>query len=407
MKAFFSAWIAGGLLLFYFGPIDWAGAQTPAVALYVGLSWVMFLWGSASSKRKGTFTPFSWQPRSQKVARVVMGLHAGLAIFYVFVTTGRSALSADAYSLDLGGVYASYGEFSATLQLGPVTQLMILAKAALFPLALLVFVQYFKRDRLVVLLFIGPLLISSLFRGTDKEILDGLILVTTAAYLHGMLTVRRFVAGAALITGALSLFFFRRVGRFGGEVPACLPDSETCFNYDSFVSEQFGRSAEMLSVFLAHYLTNGYQGLSNAFGLSWQPNWGVGHLPSVKHTLCSLGDQACPTGDYQQALTASGWDAESRWTSVYPVLANDLSFWLVPIFMFLVGVAFQRSMSAWRLTGDPAAGASLAIIAVFVIYSSANMQIAISIDWTLATIVFLYIAPWRRMQVAEHVPERV
>lgn len=412
MKSFFSAWIAGGLLLFYFGPVEWSGASTPSVALYVSLCWGLFLVGAAmASRSKGTPTPVAWQPRSRKMALIVMSVNAALTLFYVASTTGRSAFRAEDYSGDLGAVYADYAEYSSSLELSGIEQLVILAKAPLFPVALLVFIQYFRRDRLIVALFVVPLVISSLFRGTDKEIADLLILVGVAAYLHGMLTWRRVVLGMTAVVGALSLFFFRRIGRFEGDAPTCLPGSETCFNYDSFIAQELGKSAEMLVIFLTHYVTNGYQGLSHAFGLQWTPNWGVGHLPPVKSSMCGWLNQGCSTGDYQDSLTASGWDAGNRWTSVYPVLANDLSFWLVPLFMLLLGVVYARSMNMWRSSKDPAAGATIAVVAMFVAYSSANMQIAISLEWAFATVVFLYVTPWRRSRsdpgsVGEGVPRQ-
>ena len=99
--------------------------------------------------------------------------------------------------------------------------------------------------------------------------------------------------------------------------------------------------------------------------------------------------------DYQQSLTAIGWDARARWTSVHSVLANDLSFWLVPIYFMLVGVVLQRAVNAWSRSKDPTSGATIIVVTMFFVYSSANMQIAITFDWAAATILLLYVTPWR------------
>lgn len=397
MVVFYNAWVAIGLVLYYFGPVDWPGRDHPNVALYVVLCVICFDIGYLIQRREpGTARPLPVVPTSTMKARAVVFSYAVLTFIYLAAVTGRVVLNPADYSLDFGAVYAEYGQALADRQVTPVVQLVILAKACLFPFALVTFIDRFPSDRIVVALFLAPMLISSLFRGTDKEIVDVLLLAIVAAFLHRLVNWRTAVL-LGCVPLALGLFLVRRLERFGNDLPKCLPESGVCFDYDSLPARLFGEQFEVLYVFVTTYVTNGYEGLSNAFGLAWQPNYGLGQLPPIKRILCSVLDTGCGVGDYQASLTASGWDASTLWTSVYTVIANDVSFWLVPAWLLLLGAAYRRCLVIWRGTGDAVAGAGILMTTIFWVYSSANMQIAISLDWVLASLLVLYLAPWRRI----------
>lgn len=393
---FINVWVLGTLVVFYLGPIAWLGARSSDVLLYVVFCLVAFnvgAWVSLPLPENRRSIATNLLPTTRAGARTVVGLYAVASLIYIFLVTGRSALDVTAYSLDFGAVYSEYGAMVARRQAGYGELLITFIRAVLFCLGLAIFVQRAGSDWLVSILFVGPMVVSSLFRGTDKEIVDIVVLLAVVAYLRGVLT-RRAILLLGAVPVVMSLFLMRRIGRFGGDLPSCLPDSGVCFNYNSAAARWLGDWAEVLYVFLANYLTNGYQGLSYALHLRWEPNYGVGHLMPIKRALCSVSDGLCVAGDYQASLTAAGWDASSKWTSVYTPIANDLSFWLVPVYLFLLGVLMGRVRRNWAETKDPTAGAALVLIVMFWVYSSANMQIAISFDWALATILFLYLAPW-------------
>jgi hypothetical protein len=74
-----------------------------------------------------------------------------------------------------------------------------------------------------------------------------------------------------------------------------------------------------------------------------------------------------------------------------------VSFWFVPVWLLIFGAAFCRCLVMWRGNQDAVAGAGIVMATIFWVYSSANMQIAITLEWALATVLVLYIAPWRRI----------
>lgn len=397
MVIFFNLWVAFSVALYYFGPVDWAGRGSADVALYVGLCVIAFDIGYLLRRRTpGAPKPIPIIPTTTFASRGIVIAHAVLTFIYLAAITGRVAINPADYSLNFGAVYTEYGLAIANRQLTLAVQIVTLVKACLFPLALVTFVDRFKSDKIVVAVFLIPMVVSSLFRGTDKEIADVIILLIVAAFLHGLLK-WRVAAVLVSVPLAVQLFLTRRLERFRGDLPRCLPDSGVCFNYDSVTARLFGDRFEVLYVFITNYVTNGYQGLFNAFALTWQPNYGLGQLPPIKRTLCNALEIGCRVSDYQASLTASGWNASARWTTAYTVIANDVSFWLVPVWLLVLGAAFRRCLAMWDGARDAVAGAGIVLVTIFWVYSSANMQIAISLDWTLATVLLLYIAPWRRI----------
>lgn len=399
MIAFINAWVTFTLVLFYAGPIDWPGAETPTVALYVLACLLLFDLGYLSTRRHDLVQrPMRGVPRSRPGALAVVCVYSGINLALVGAVTGKSVLSTSSYSLDYGQVYDDYQASISHLALPAFFGVLLLVKAALFPVVLVLLVQRFRTDFAYGAILVVPMVISSLFRGTDLEIIDLAVIIFGIAYLHGMLTKRRLLYAFVAVLGILELFLARRLSRFGSDLPACLPDSNACFDADGWVSRTLGQRVEVLFVFVTNYVTNGYQGLSYAFQLPWTPNWGFGHLPTLGGSICRFA-AACPTDSYQQELTQSGWDSSNKWTTAYTVIANDLSFWLVPIFLFYLGVVSSRCLNSWRSARDPAAGAGLVLVLMFWVYSSANMHLAITLDWAVATVVLLYVAPWRRERV--------
>ncbi|MFJ6131747.1 hypothetical protein [Janibacter terrae] len=318
-----------------------------------------------------------------------MAAYALAMLTHLYLVTGKNPFSPSSYTAGLGETYLDFTQNQGVQAGGALLILITLLRAALFPFALMIFVDRFTRDKISISLLIVPLLVSSVLRGTDKEIFDVIVIGFVGAYLHGRLN-KRALGFLVAVPAMLSLFVTRRQARFGDALPTCLPGGTACFDYDSWVGRTFGPSAEILYVFAANYATNGYQGLSMALSSPFNWNAGLGHMPPVKASACSLLNVACDMPDYQTQLLGQGWDTRTKWTSAYSLLANDLTFLLVPIYMLAFGLLFSRSLASWRRHQDAFSGCSLILITMLIVYASANLQITISLDWAVATIVFGY-----------------
>ena len=307
------------------------------------------------------------------------------------MVSGKFLLNPSSWSLNFGEVYISYIE--TVTSRGPnslITYIFLVAKALLFPLFIYIFFRYYKEKPLLAFTVLFFFIASSFMRGTDKESIDAAFMLIVVMYLHGNLR-KVFVLGTLSTPILLYLFVARKLGRLGGNYPDCLPDSEVCFNYNSYWAETFGPSFEVGRVMLTHYITNGYEGLHLATNLPFDFNYGLGHLTPLKNAICSLTGLGCELNSYNLKLLEIGWNTDFRWVSAYTYLANDLSWILVPLYFLFVGYIYSIAENQWQKKKTPSASVTIFLVALLFLYSSANMQIAISMDWVFTTFLFLYI----------------
>lgn len=396
LTIFFNIWVIMTLVVFYFGPISWPGADSTEVALYVLLCLGLFNLGTLYKPGMVRSHPLDFMlPTKPRTIGVLIFAFLVLSALRIASITGKNPILPGSYSLDFGQVYQEFEQSLQQRNVGLFEIIITLSRALLYPSVLLLFLESFRSNRLIAISIAASFIVSGLLRGTDKEFVDLFVLAAVATYYHGLLT-RRVILFAAIAPVILGSFLLRRLGRFDGTLPNCLPQSEACFYFHSFVAQTFGQNMEILWVFVSNYLTQGYQALYYAFQLQFDFNFLVGHLPALKHALCSFTGIGCDMLDYQDKLVGVGWDTQHRWTSVYPVIANDVSFWGVPIYMAFLGVVYSISIKSWKEHKDVFSLAALSVIAEFFIYSSANMQIAVTLDSVFATLVFIYLAPFRR-----------
>lgn len=399
MIKFANIWVLLILALFYFGSVSWPGAQEPWTALLVIASLLAFNlgWYLTSVPQSSVFTDLvksrtgtARRLLTREVSFVVLITLAILTAISIEIGTGRSMFALSSWSLDHAAVYESFQVRVQNIgRLNTGQQIVIIAKSILTPVGLVVFALHFRTYWWTSALFLLPIVASAFMRGTDKETFDAALLTLIAMLYYK--TGRRLLRYAPLfVVVVIWLFIDRKVARYGGQLPTCLPNTLACMNYDSMAAK-ISPNLEFGLVILTSYLTNGYQGLAYAFHLPHDFTWGVGHLPPIKRIICQTAKIGCDTFGYNERLIGVGWDTRFRWSSAYTTLADDFSFYGIPLYMLFLGRATKLAEAAWATYKDPISLATLMLIGMFFAYSSANMQIAISLEWATAWIALVYL----------------
>lgn len=123
------------------------------------------------------------------------------------------------------------------------------------------------------------------------------------------------------------------------------------------------------------YLTQGYYGMSQALTLNWTPMFGLGNsmfvVDMITDNLCDIHQYT-----YQAKLELLGWDSKVRWHSIYTWIANDVSFYGVPIIMFMIGAIFGMMFKDAIVTQNPFARISLFFFILLILFIPCNNQIA-------------------------------
>lgn len=392
MLKFINIWALITLALFYLGPIPWPMTTSPDVGLYVLLCLASFNFAYY-------MTPASLSARvrptelfvSEKAEYFLIVAYFVLVVTTNYFATQRWMFDPSAYTGGLGDIYDQY-QTAAREQAEGVSAAQLpftFARMLIFPFVLMAFVRNIGKDRLKVAMIGIIFLSSSVFRGTDKEVFDLALILLVGMFYKRLLT-RNMLLFGPMVFGAFLLFTERRIGRFGDSLPACLPDGVSCFNFQSGLGA-VSETLEIAYVFVSSYLTMGYNALGLTFDLDANWQYGFGHLPPVQLIGCRIFDAVCDANTYQRQLSLVGWDPGINWTSVYPVLANDFTYFGVPLYFLFMGLMLKNFEFSWKANRNLGALCGIMLITQFMLFSSANMQVAASLDWTMSFLAFFYL----------------
>ncbi|MGO4303099.1 hypothetical protein [Cupriavidus sp. RAF12] len=406
---FFCVWALLPLFLMFWGPFDFQ-LDNPdtligflfACVLAFGLGYTLF----APSTRVEIARHPRPHPRINAFFVAACVLSALLVEPSIYAYTGKHVWQIDSV-LNQREVYLEL--LSALEQGSPLRKVMSALRGLSAPLILLVlptaavyWPDLARRARWSILGVVLCFLLFSLFRGTDKEMGDLLVFFFTGiaiaagfrslrgAQIDRKAFVRRAAIGFCVIMVFVTLFTLRKAARMQGALSFCLYNDVACFTVDTgsdfvnFIRFSFG----MLSA----YLNQGYYGLSVALNTDFNWTYGIGHSSFLVSFFSSFFDSESIYQDgLMYALRAGGWDDRYVWSSAFPWLASDLTFWGVPPFMFLIGAIYSRAWFAAIAKRSLSGIMVFALLSIFIVYLPANNQLAQSPDYYVATVVWLAI----------------
>jgi len=420
-------YVAATVFVFMFGPFDWPVENWPTLLSFLSATMLaMWLGFRFAVARRATGTTFGGWGRI-----IAFAASASLLILFVAapIYTGRMPWEVLSALSDQGAAYRAFQdqlEVTAGLR-GPIALARVLTWPLVFaslPLGILHWAEMSGRLRVLMLAAIGSIVVSSILRGTDREIAD-LIIVTGGAsavlisrkIVFEGLTIRNlfrryFVAATAslvLLGIATALFAQRKEERFISTTALCIAWSEQnprgiCADLDHpwflLLDDQQRFAASMA----AAYLSQGYYGLSLSLGLDdFSTTWGLGNAPFAMAAYISLtGDEELYKKSYTFRLREIGWSDEHQWSTMFPWIANDISFSMVPIFMLLIGAIFGASWRDAVFARNDCGAVVFVILLLMMGYIPANSQITLVPDDLFAFITWTF--AWRvtRRQAAWH-----
>jgi hypothetical protein len=152
---------------------------------------------------------------------------------------------------------------------------------------------------------------------------------------------------------------------------------------------------------LASYVGQGYYGLSLALQEPFVWTYGVGHSRFLVWLAeKAMGEQHDEMLDrtYPYRVESDyGWDGYSKWISLYPWLAGDVTFFGVPVVVFLLGRLLGLT---WldAIGGNPVAVVLFSLTAVTVCYISANPNVFQAAN--TVCVFYFYLLWWLQSRVS-------
>jgi hypothetical protein len=425
-------YVAATVFVFIYGPFDWPVENWPTLLGFLTATMLaLWLGFRVTVARRATGTSFGgWG------SIIAFGAAASLLILFVAapIYTGRMPWEVLSALSDQGAAYrALQDQLEVTAgSRGPIALARVLTWPLVFaalPLGILHWAEMSGRLRMLMLAAIGPIVVSSILRGTDREIADliivaggaSVVLISRKIVFEGLkicnLFRRYFVAAMAslvLLGIATALFAQRKEERFVYTTGLCIAWSEQnprgiCADLDRPGFLLLDDQQRFVASMAAAYLSQGYYGLSLSLGLDdFSTTWGLGNAPFAMAVYISLtGDEELYRKSYTFRLREIGWSDEHQWSTMFPWIANDISFPMVPVFMLLIGAIFGASWRDAVFARNDCGAVVFVILLLMMGYVPANSQITLVPDdlfalitWTFAWRFTRRQAPWQATTLA-------
>lgn len=159
--------------------------------------------------------------------------------------------------------------------------------------------------------------------------------------------------------------------------------------YVSVNTSSFGEIMSSGMLGLSFYISHGYVGLSTCFDLPFEPTYGA----TIFHGLATT---FLPQATYNSLWESSylmrnqmysGWQSLQVWSTIFPWLASDISFFLVPVVMFFMGRFMGRAWKHAFINKNPYAFLMMSQLMIFAFMIPANNQLFHSYGNSAGTIL--------------------
>ncbi|MDZ4057270.1 MAG: hypothetical protein U1D69_09935 [Polynucleobacter sp.] len=410
-------------LLFLIGSLS---ADAPSIHLLImfvvfayGLFYVGYRLGVLTKKRK------IFHDQKAASTRIVVLVVALGAIYYTvfsltmladFGVTSFGAL-ADAI-LNPGASYKAKLEvFEQRVIVGGVnriTQILVLASilyAAMIPVLVCYWERVSRHLRAFALFSVGLYAIAFLAIGTMKGIGD--IILFVAAGVAVRISTRSVVLSKvarrsiqlAVFILAVSAAVYMGAGQVSRAQEFQLVESRVVGDISqSVVARTFGYDVAFGFYSTLAYPSHGYLGLAYNLDQDFVFSRGAGLSPAFEsYRYQYLGGESNAVLTYPARTEfRTGWPAGMYWSTIFPWIASDLTFFGAGLFMGLVGFVFARVWLRCVAVRDPVALTVLGQIFVFVAFIPANNQVLMQRQgfWILvALLLFVLLKLMARVRV--------
>jgi hypothetical protein len=402
------AYLGVTIIAFVAGPFDWpVDNWTTLLCFLAAVTLAMYGGFRLALTRPAVGAPFDgWR------LVIVLGAIANVVILFPAAYAYTGKMPWDVFSA-LRDQQAAYEELQQTLLLTADTRTpVVLARTlaapltfAVVPLGLLHWGRMSIQLRILFVVSIGSTLAFSILRGTDREIAD-LVLISGAATMiklarlivHEKIRlsdiVRRYAlgiifAGLAFLAAA-TLFIDRKEGRVTDIHYFCFDETTICADFDHPILRAFGERGQFALVMAAAYASNGYYGLSLALGLNFHSTFGLGHAPFLMKAYSDLvGSDALYEQSYTYRLRELGWDDLRVWSTMFPWIANDIGFLMMPVLMLVIGWIFGGTWRDAVLAREDRAAIVFAFMTIMIAYIPANSQLTLVSDSYFSFVVWI------------------
>lgn len=389
-----AGYLAFGVLVTTFGPLEYLGYQSLIVAAYVGLIVIVFGLGFTLGSRMRIRRKAIWRKdQNQSILTFIFRASLLLAVLmmtYELLNAVRTgglnfslANSANAYI----GTYTNYvrntGSYGMRFLITSMGSLPLFIAQVL---GLFYFKELDRNTRLAVsYLFIVTILVYTLGGGKQKQFGDIMIYMVSVLLAKQAATGRLKFKTVAIVAGVLlagtyvllSLLAFRYQA-IGINLSRLNFNLHPLINYHEgyWLESVLGETLAFPIVMFSGYLGQGYYGLSLSMEqpFTWTAFAGSSYSVSVILNQFFGADFWVEKSYPYLVGDATGWN-QAKWHTVFAWLASDLTFSGVVLFMGVMGFLYGRAWREILVHKNPFAIMMFALMNIGLAYTPANNQL--------------------------------
>lgn len=143
---------------------------------------------------------------------------------------------------------------------------------------------------------------------------------------------------------------------------------------------------------LGVYISHGYVGLSTCFDISYVPTFGASTFRGLASTFLpkEVYDSLWVSSYLMRNQSNTGWPALQKWSTIFPWLASDISFFLIPLVMLFMGRFMARVWKNAIADKNPYAFLLMSQLMIFAFMIPANNQLFHSYGNAVGTIIIYF-----------------
>ena len=454
-------YLAFTVFMFFFGPVEWNVPSAAKLLIFLlinyGGLWFGYSWGI----RRGRITLRQSQVGEVGIVRMppqLMRLLLWSMLFNIFSTMVRlHAIRGDLGAVlstflnpgeayresqliaqmdrdgDLGVMGEGISDFSWVFR---ISTLLSVFNSLYFPLALICWRRMSLGYRVIFLISLSCTILFTVGLGAQSGI--GILLFSSlpvalyklyviarprkigrtstplVARRRGLTPARVKILVIALICALIATVVFFQVDR--------TEDSGQGFDAADALAGPFGSPSERGIVpitggrmnyglvMMCMYVSHGYEGLALSMELPFEWTYGLGWskaLQVIYHDYLG-GPDLFERSYLARNEVQNGWPALTWWSTIFPWLASDTTYYGTVLFMVLVGFVIGRCWVGVIITGNPIGFAVLAQMFTLVFMFPANNALAQSLEglFSLIGVLTIYVMSWKYFRRGGDRPNR-
>jgi hypothetical protein len=161
--------------------------------------------------------------------------------------------------------------------------------------------------------------------------------------------------------------------------------------YESKFTNVLPANIQFGFLMLCKYISHGYCGLELAFQLPFEWTFGLGWSLFLQETIGELllGESIYLRSYLYRSEITNGWKGLTWWSTIFPWLAGDVSFFGIPIIMFFIGRWYAKTWSNLIIYNQPITYVLMGHLTLLLIMIPANNAIGQSMPGLISTITII------------------